>query len=78
MLTHHRTSAARRAGTSCAAPAPPLRLPFPDLTLDRVRQIVATAYAFQNDPVVWADELHAVLGPSLDLGQGTLVGSIGA
>jgi DNA-binding NarL/FixJ family response regulator len=52
-------------------------VPFPDLTPDRVRQILATAYTFQNDPVVWADELHAVLGPTLDLGQGTLVGLLG-
>jgi DNA-binding NarL/FixJ family response regulator len=52
-------------------------MPFPDLTPDRVRQILAATYRFQSDPVVWADELHAALGPSLDLGQGTLVGLVG-
>jgi len=52
-------------------------VPFPDLTPDRVRQILSAAYAFQNDPVVWADELHAALGPSLDLGQGTLIALLG-
>jgi DNA-binding NarL/FixJ family response regulator len=50
---------------------------FPDLPPDRVRQVLAAAYTFQNDPAVWADELHAALGPSLDLGQGTLVGLVG-
>jgi len=50
---------------------------FPDLPPDRVRQVLAAAYTFQNDPAAWADELHAALGPSLDLGQGTLVGLVG-
>jgi DNA-binding NarL/FixJ family response regulator len=50
---------------------------FPELTPERVREVTAAAYAFQSDPAAWADGLHAALGPSLDLGQGTLVGLVG-
>jgi DNA-binding NarL/FixJ family response regulator len=52
-------------------------MPFPDLTPERIREITEAAYTFQGDPAAWADGLHAALGPSLDLGQGTLVGLVG-
>jgi DNA-binding NarL/FixJ family response regulator len=52
-------------------------MPFPDLTPERVRQVIEAAYTFRSNLADWADALHAALGPALDLGQGTLVGLVG-
>jgi DNA-binding NarL/FixJ family response regulator len=52
-------------------------MPFPELTPERVRQVIEAAYTFRSSPADWADALHAALGPALDLGQGTLVGLVG-
>jgi DNA-binding NarL/FixJ family response regulator len=41
-----------------------------------VREITRSAYAFSGDLGQWAAGVHEALGPSLDCGQGTLVGVV--
>ena len=41
-----------------------------------VREITRSAYAFSSDLGQWATGVHEALGPSLDCGQGTLVGVV--
>jgi DNA-binding NarL/FixJ family response regulator len=51
-------------------------LTFPAFNPERVREITRAAYAFSNDLAQWATGVHEALGPSLDTGQGTLVGVV--
>jgi DNA-binding NarL/FixJ family response regulator len=41
-----------------------------------VREVTRSAYAFSGSLEEWASAVHEVLGPSLDFGQGTLVGVV--
>jgi DNA-binding NarL/FixJ family response regulator len=47
---------------------------FLEFSGERRRAILQASYTFRDTLERWADGLHAALGPSLDLGQGTLVG----
>jgi DNA-binding NarL/FixJ family response regulator len=48
----------------------------PAFNPERVREITRSAYAFSSDLGQWASGVHETLGPSLDFGQGTLVGLV--
>jgi DNA-binding NarL/FixJ family response regulator len=51
-------------------------LTSPAFSPERVREITRAGYAFSGDLGQWATGVHEALGPSLDLGQGTLVGIV--
>jgi DNA-binding NarL/FixJ family response regulator len=51
-------------------------LTSPAFNPERVRAITRSAYAFSSDLGQWATGVHEALGPSLDSGQGTLVGVV--
>jgi DNA-binding NarL/FixJ family response regulator len=51
-------------------------LSFPTFHPDGVREVMRAAYAFSGSLEQWAAGVHDALAPSLDCGQGTLVGVV--